>query len=177
MIKSIFLISGFAQHGKDSTANILKEKLNGKTLILHNADYLKYICSSYLGWNGEKTEYWRSELQNIGTEKTKIELKKYLFWTTIVCDTIEILQDKYEYFLIPDCRFVSEIHYPMARYPNLIKTIRVERLNFDNGLTEEQKNHISETELANYPHDFYIKSESGLDNLEKEINKILDKLI
>jgi hypothetical protein len=170
----ILLLSGLAQSGKDSTANILKEKLlPKKSLIIHNADYLKYIASQYLGWNGEKTEENRTMLQLLGTEKTKIALNKPLFWIEKTCDIIEILKNDFDYFMIPDTRFMSEIYYPKSRFPNDVITIRVHRLNFDNGLTETQKNHISETELVNFKHDYDIISESGLDKLEVEINKFI----
>ena len=49
-MKQIFCISGKAMAGKDSTANILKEyfeKNNQKALIIHMADYLKFICQKY----------------------------------------------------------------------------------------------------------------------------------
>ncbi len=176
MFKTILLISGRAQAGKDSTANILKEKLlPEKCLIIHNADYLKFIASKYMSWNGVKDEASRTMLQELGTEKTKFKLNKPLFWTHIVCDTIEILQNDFDYFLVPDTRFKSEIYYPMARFPDKVKTVRVHRLNFDNGLTVAQKNHISEKELENFKHDIDIYSESGLDKLEIEINKLLEE--
>jgi hypothetical protein len=173
-MKHVFLISGEAQHGKDSTADFLKQKLDGKTLILHNADYLKYIAKTYMNWNGEKDCEGRTLLQHLGTEKVRFDLKKPLFWIEKTCDVIEILSDYYDYFCVSDSRFVNELHYPIARFPNRVTSIRVSRLNFDNGLTPEQKNHASELELMNYPHDYYIKSESGLNNLEVVVDQFLE---
>lgn len=172
-MKQIFLLSGFAQAGKDSTANFLKQKLSGKTLIIHNADALKFIAKEYLGWNGEKDEKSRTMLQLLGTENTKIKLNKPFFWVEKVCDVIEILQNDFDYFCVPDTRFISEIRYPQARFPNMVTTVRVHRLNFDNGLTLEQKNHISERELVDFEHDYDIYSESGLDNLEREVDEFI----
>jgi len=167
------LISGKAQFGKDSTANFLKEKLNGKTLILHNADYLKYIAKEYMGWDGKKDDVGRELLQKLGTEKIRIGMKRPLFWVEKSCDVIDILSDSYDYFIIPDTRFINECHLPKARFPKKVITIRVERLDFDNGLTEEQKKHYSETELDNFDFDYIIHSKSGLDNLEVEVNRII----
>jgi hypothetical protein len=175
-MKKIFLISGFAQHGKDSTANFLKQKLLGKSLIIHNADYLKFICKEYLEWDGSKDEYGRTLLQKTGTENTKIKLNKPFFWIEKVCDVIEITQDLYDYYMIPDIRFKSEIYYPLARFPDNVITIRIHRLNFDNGLNEEQKNHISEIELKNFKHDIDVYSKSGLNNLESEVNMLVKNL-
>ena len=59
LVMKIICISGKAGHGKDYTANLLKEELEARgysVLITHNADLLKYICKTFLGWNGEKTK-------------------------------------------------------------------------------------------------------------------------
>ena len=175
-MKKIFLISGKAQHGKDSTANFLKEKLDGKTLILHNADFLKMIAKKYMGWNGTKDDYARNLLQWLGTDRVRIELNKPLFWTEKVCDAIEIVQDKYDFFCVPDVRFENEVYLPKARFPGLAISIKIVRNNFDNGLSEKQKNHLSETSLDNFNFDYVIESESGLNNLEIEVDKFLQNM-
>lgn len=67
-MKKVICISGKAQHGKDTTATILKAALEGrnnKVLIFHYADLLKYLCKEYFGWNGEKDE--------LNKEKQKIK--------------------------------------------------------------------------------------------------------
>ena len=56
-------------------------------------------------------------------------------------------------------------------------TIRIIRNNFENNLTQEQRNGISETSLDNYTFDYTIRSESGLDNLKFEIDKSLNSEI
>lgn len=53
----IIAISGKAQHGKDTTAAILKELLEAdgyRVLTVHYADLLKHICRSFFGWDGQK---------------------------------------------------------------------------------------------------------------------------
>jgi len=175
-VKQIFLISGKAMSGKDSTANLLKEKINGKSLIIHNADYLKYIAKEYMGWNGQKDKQGRALLQNLGTEKVRMGLGKPLFWVEKSCDVIDILKDDYDYFLIPDTRFRNEVFLPNARFPSCVTSIRVERLNFYNGLTEEQQQHLSEIDLDNFDFDYRVISENGLDNLEIEVDKLIKKL-
>lgn len=172
-MRKIFLISGKGQHGKDSTGNILKKKLNGKTLILHNADYLKYIAKEYLGWDGKKDSAGRTLLQTLGTEKIRLGMNRPLFWVEKSCDIIDILAEDFDYFVICDVRFKNELYLPQARFPDKVVSIRVERLNFDNGLSEEQKQHSSETDLDNFSFDYYIRSESGLDKLEIELNRII----
>lgn len=175
-MKKIFAISGYAQHGKDSFANILKQNLDEKSLIIHNADYLKYIAKEYMNWDGKKDTAGREILQKLGTERIRLGMMRPLFWIEKTCEIIEIFKEDYSYFMIPDCRFLNELFYPKAMFPYSVVTVRVHRLNFDNGLTAEQKNHLSEIELANFKHDFHIYSESGLDNLEVEIKEILEDL-
>ena len=169
-MKQILLISGKARHGKDSVANFLKQKLDGKTLIIHNADMLKFIAMQYLDWNGSKDSEGRRILQTLGTEKIRLGMNKPLFWVEKSCEIIEIFKDDFEYFIIPDCRFLNEMYYPQAKFPKFVTTIRVIRDHFESDLTEEQKHHLSEVELDYFQHDYIIESESGLDNLEKEVD-------
>lgn len=171
-IKKIILISGKARHGKDSTAKILKNKLLGKTLIISYADYLKFICQKYLNWNGNKDEEGRNILQQFGTDIVRIKKNKKNFWVDAVCNLIEVLEDEFDYFIIPDCRFINEMDIPRLLFKNVI-TLRVERLNYKSELTIDQQNHISETQLDNYRFDYIIRSENGLDKLEQEINKFI----
>ena len=83
-----------------------------------------------------------------------------------------MFKNEWNYVLISDCRFSNELN----RYDETwnTTTVRVNRLNFESNLTLEQKNHISETALDDYHFDYVINSESGLDKLEKEVNKFLE---
>ena len=50
----IFAVSGKAQHGKDTFANVLYEELANKghrVLLTHYADLLKYICKTFFNWS------------------------------------------------------------------------------------------------------------------------------
>lgn len=167
----IITISAKSQHGKNLTASILKEKLeqqSKKVLIVHYADYLKFICKEYFGWNGVKDEKGRSLLQKIGTDKIrKIDPD---FHVSIVAKLINVFANDFDYFLIPDTRFVNELEYLKNNKFNVI-SLHVERLNFENNLTPEQKLHPSEIALDNYKFDYYIKVESGREILEAEVDK------
>ena len=172
-MKRILNLSGKALSGKDTTANILCKYLNGKSLIIHHADSLKFYAQKYAGWDGKKDDVGRKILQLLGTDNTKVKLNKPFFWVEKTCDIAEIFQDDFDYFLVPDCRFIAELCYPQARFPNKVTSIRIERPNFDNGLTEEQKNHISETELDNYNHDVVFYNEgNGLEKYEDKIKNM-----
>ena len=106
----IITFSGKAQHGKDTTAKYMKEffeSLGKKVVILHFADYLKYVCKEYFHWNGIKDEIGRTILQKVGTDLAR---KNYPdIWVNVVSNFILAFQTEFDYFLVPDCRFPNEI--------------------------------------------------------------------
>lgn len=164
----IITISGQARHGKNATADIIKEKLiqqGQRVLIINYADYLKFLAKQYYGWNGEKDEAGRTLLQQLGTEK--VRKKSPNFWVDTVIRTVNVLADDFDYVLIPDSRFKNEIDRFIKKGYN-VTSIHVERLNFDNGLTEEQKKHPSETALNNYDFDIILEADT-LDELKNKI--------
>lgn len=172
-LKQIYLISGKAQNGKDSTADIMMKYLDGKSIKIPFAKYLKIICKDYFNWSGEKDEIGREILQKTGTELIRDKLGWQNFHANRVYEDIKIAENEYDYFLIPDTRRRNEIYYIQTMFPYNTTTIRVERLGFKSPLTEKQLKHISETDLDNFKFDYYIKSESGLDNLENEILRVV----
>lgn len=172
MKPTIISISGYAQHGKDTTASILEKKLkdhNKKCFRINYGDLLKYIAKQYYGWDGKKNIFGRTLLQYLGTEL--IRSNDPNFWVDFVIRLMDNIGGLYDYVLISDSRFENEIiRWVEEEYP--ILTIHVKRLNFDNGLTEEQKSHKSETSLDHFVFNYYLQAET-LDDLEKEIE---DKL-
>lgn len=176
-MKKLILISAKAQHGKDFTANILKEKLeanNQKVLITHYADYLKFICKEYFGWDGDKQGKQRTLLQYIGTDKARKNNPNV--WVSVVNELIKAIGEDYDYILIPDTRFPNEIEFMREQGYDVI-SIRINRLNFENTLTEKQRQHISETALDNYKFDYYMNCESGYESVSKEVNKFISEVL
>jgi len=176
MTVKVILISGKARNGKDSTAEILKEYFeakNKKVLITHYGDLVKYVCKMFFGWNGIKDEYARGLLQRVGTDEIRSLYPD--FWVKFVHDILCVFNSEWDYVLIPDCRFPNEITYFKNNFFETV-TMRINRLNFVSPLTPEQQQHSSETALDNYTFDHIINSESGLDNLKKEIMKIAGDL-
>ena len=58
-MRNFICISGKAQNGKDTSAEIFKNELvirGHSVLVIHQADLLKYICKAFFNWNGEKDE-------------------------------------------------------------------------------------------------------------------------
>lgn len=173
----IFLLSGKAQNGKDSVADIMMKKLSGKSIKIAMADYLKFMATKYYGWDGEKDEKGRTILQWLGTDKIREKLGWDTFHVERVCQDIKIIEDTYDYVFIPDARFKNEMYYTQAKFPYNTTTIHIERLGFDSPLTEEQKKHRSENDLDGFQYDYTIKSGSGLDILEQQIDLVLGDFI
>jgi hypothetical protein len=165
----VVCISGKAQHGKDTTAGFMKEALEAdgyKVLIAHYGDLVKYICTKFFNWNGEKDTYGRSLLQRVGTDV--IRNKKPNYWVKFICDMLSFFPSEWDYVLIPDSRFPNEVDY--LRYIGFDVThIRVIRENFVSPLTEEQQKHPSETALDNVKADKYIINNGTLSDLHKAV--------
>lgn len=155
-MEKVITISGKAQHGKDSLAICLKEALEKrgeKVLIINYADYLKFICKKYFDWDGIKDENGRTILQHVGTDL--IRKKRPDFWVETVANFIYAIEEEFDWFLIPDTRFPNEIEYMKNIFGKKHTSVRVLRKNedgteFDNGLTETQKSHMSEIALDEY---------------------------
>lgn len=174
----VILISGKAQNGKDSVASIMKEKFSAdchSVLITHYADLVKYICEKFFGWDGVKDEDGRSLLQYIGTDVVRSYNPS--FWVDFVLNILDMFGEKnWEYVIIPDCRFPNEITSVKNRGFDTT-LIRVERGGFESGLTDEQKNHPSETALDNIKPDYYIHNDGSMDELRNTINTFVEEKI
>jgi len=173
-IKKIILISGKARNGKTTTAKLLKTKLEAKgnkILIAAYGDLVKFVCEKYFGTTEEKNEHNRTIWQRVGTDIVREQNPNY--WVDFVIDMISMFEDKWDYVIIDDNRFPNELERWIG-WDTI--TLRVNRLNFQSPLTLEQQSHISETALDNYEFDYVINSESGLDKLEKEVDKFMEWL-
>lgn len=158
----IILIGHKAQHGKDTFAAMLQEHLEARKqncLIIHFADALKFICSKYGGWNGEKNEFGRTLLQSVGND---VREKDEHFWTDFVARYIKTRSNIEDFILIPDWRHKEE-HERMMEFfdPKDIITVKISR--YENGepyvckeMTEEQRNHKSEVDLDGYNFEYLI---------------------
>ena len=171
----IFLISGKAQHGKDTFANILYEELTlkgHKVLLCHYADLVKYVAKTFFNWNGEKDERGRTILQYIGTDV--VRQKRPNYWVEFILDILDLFGENWEYVIIPDTRFPNEIDMVKQKYDK-VQHIRVERPNFTSTLTEEQLKHYSETALDDVIADIYVKNKGTIDELREDIKIVMEK--
>lgn len=166
----VVTISGYAESGKDTVAQKLKEVLEQKgkrVIVAHYADLLKYICKQFFGWNGKKDDAGRTLLQHIGTDI--VRNKNSNFWVNMLWEILNMFEDEWDYCIIPDCRFPNEADCMKKTFNG--KTVRVVRPNYKNHLTEEQRKHPSETSMDGYNFDYLVVNTSW-DNLDREIYRL-----
>ena len=162
------------------------EESGYKVLITHYADLVKYIAATFFGWNGEKDIIGRSLLQKIGTEDVRTLFPT--FWMDFVRDILTVYFNEWDYVLIPDCRFENEANAFKYNYVKINPNgsnfevnfdsivIRITRIDFENSLTSEQRQHPSEISLDNYEFDYYINVSGGIDKLEIEIDTFIKEM-
>lgn len=172
----VVCISGKAQHGKDTTAGILREALeaDGLTvLITHYGDLVKYVCKSFFKWDGQKDERGRTLLQFVGTDIVRAQRPDY--WVGFVADMLTMFDGQWDYVLIPDCRFPNEIDV-MKDAGFDVEHVRVRRKNFQSPLTLEQQNHPSEIALDDIKPDFYVDNDGTMEDLRKAVSELVTEL-
>ena len=165
----VICISGKAQHGKDTTAQFIKEHLeeHGKSvLIMHYSDLLKFIVRTYFGWNGEKDKDGRDLLQYVGTDVIRRQSPGY--WTDFAVGLIRMFPDKWDYVILADCRFPNEVEcFKKSEFDTC--HVRVIRAPFASPLTPEQQLHISETALDAIGADRYLLNTGTLEEYRKTV--------
>lgn len=174
-MNKVILISGKARSGKDTFGSMLKENIEivqQKTAcIFHIADYLKYFVTQYRNWDGAKDEKGRTLLQDTGTQGRELYED---FWVEISRLAIQLLSRYFDYIIIPDIRYKNEL-IRLSEFFNTY-SIRINRSE-PNDLTEEQRNHKSETDLDDYEaFDLLIDNNGSLLDLQEIAMRVIDAL-
>lgn len=172
---TVITISGKAESGKDTTAKMLKNRLEDigySVLICHYADLLKYICRTFFEWDGKKNEEGRTLLQKVGTEGIREQKPDY--WVDFIKDVLRFFPDEWDYVLIPDTRFPNEIESIKSEFH--CTTLHITRPNYENHLTEEQRKHPSETALDEFEFDYEIINPGNAGGLSNEVNDFIDRM-
>ena len=170
----IILISGKAQHGKDTFCGFLQYYFEPiyNIKVIHFADALKFVCQQYYDWNGVKNELGRTILQRVGTDIVRAQDEH--FWTDFVARLIKTFKHV-DYVIIPDWRFNEEIEQLSKYFDfNDIIKIRVDRGSYvPPEMTNEQLKHKSEVELDDYPFDFIIDNTSDFSQLKDSAEELV----
>ena len=183
-MKGTIIISGKSGSGKDALAQFMKEELakhGQKAFVIHYADAVKWICRDFFDWDGKKDEVGRSLLQMVGTDLVRKVHPN--FWTGIVVGLIQAFEpiSNFDVAIVPDARFPNEVDISLANLQNCV-SVRVERINEDGtpwvnpALTDNQRNHPSETSLDCFAFDYVVHNDEGLDLLKESAITILKDL-
>ena len=175
----VITFSGEARAGKTTMANALKEYIESqgkKAMVVQYGDYLKFLCKRDFGYNGVKDEKGREILQRVGTDI--IRKNNPDMFVNVMIETMKGYHGLVDVFLVGDCRFPNEIS-KLKSCPEIddVFSVKVERPGFDNGLTEEQKNHPSETALADWRFDLTVRNAATLEEYKAKAKYIWDYFI
>lgn len=168
----IIILSGKARAGKDTTMNFLNEIYNN-IIQLQYGSYIKEYAKKISNWDGSEETKPRELLQQLGTNIIRENIDNKFFIKKMI-DDIKVYSYFFDTIVISDARFKIEIDDIKNTFNNVI-AVRIERPNFDNGLTLEQKKHPSEIDLDDYnKFDYKLINDGTLEDLKKKVEKLVE---
>lgn len=172
----IYILSGKARAGKDTTASYIKEyyeSKNKKVIILQYSFYLKEYCKIISGWDGSDESKPRELLQELGTNLIRNQIDRYLFVNRMIED-LKIMSYFFDIIIISDARLPEELDIPKQQL-NDVFVVNIVRPNFDNGLTGKQKASLTEVGLNDYDkYDYEIINDLDLNELKTKVVTMLE---
>lgn len=175
----IFIVSGKANSGKDTTCELINNhcKLKElKSINLQFSSYIKMYAKVISGWNGSEDTKPRSLLQELGTDIIRNKIDNEFFIKRIIGD-IKVYSYYCDVITISDARLPEEIDSIYDEFNNVIR-INVERPNFNNSLNAVEKKHHTEVALDSYDkYDYTLVNDSTIEKLNEKINKIVDEVL
>ncbi len=178
METKIFLLAGKARSGKDAVGKIIQdyyEKENKKVVKFGFGDYIKWYAMKITDWNGKDTTKPRELLQTLGTDIVRNQIDKDFFIRRI-CEDIMVYKYYFDVIIITGARFPNELDIPKEKFDDTY-IIKMERPNFVNELTDNQKEHSTETALENYKsYDYLIENNEDMEELKHKVTKVLEEI-
>jgi hypothetical protein len=176
---NVICLSGLARHGKDEMCKAFLKNFaaaNCRAERKAHADLLKFIAFGTLddSWkqgSPDEVAAKRKYLQDLGSAFRE---SRPDYWVDYILSLLDQAQNM-DYAVISDCRYPNEIDsYRDAGYNTL--HVRVVRPGFESDLSEEAKNHPSETALNDYPVDILVVNDGTLEDLNDKIAAIVANL-
>ena len=155
-MKTVILISGKQGSGKTTLANNIVDKFRSINCSIYHFAFADPIYEIHNQYSQVKN---RDLLISIGTMGRNINVN---YWVSILLKKIEDAPSSF--FVISDCRRINEIESFNLFDSRIYRIIKI-RLNASmevrlyRALCFSNNDHISETELDNYPHDLYINTD------------------
>ena len=162
-------MSGKSRSGKNTAAEVILGKYDGITLAF--ADDIKTIAYDYFGWHGEKDEFGRKLLQDIGTSGRNYNediwvnrvIRLLKWWASGTAD--------HQLAVVTDIRYPNEIQRIKHEFPNVV-TIRITRDSV------EKLKHPSETALDQWTDwDYLVENNGSLEEFQKKILEIMKRVV
>lgn len=171
----IFVIGGKAKCGKNTFGEYLREELKDygyRPCVMHITEPLYSYARNYFQWNGDEDDKPREFLQKMGIEIIQQKLGKKNFLLNRLFEDIEILENFFDCFIITDARLIYEFESIKKKYSDVV-TIKLERNNYNDLLTEEEAKHITEKEITSYDQFDYIIENSSLKELKNSALEVV----
>ena len=171
----IYVLAGKAGSGKDLMGRYMKTQYDfagHNACILHITTPLYEYARNYFSWDGDMSEKPREFLQEMGIEIIQKKLDKKYFLLDRLCEDIEILKNFFDVFIIADGRLLFEFEELKRRFDDVV-IVHVIRENYDNHLSEDEKQHITEVEMEEYKDYDYIVRNTSKERLFSEADKIM----
>ena len=175
----VLVIGGKARSGKTTFGEFLKEhfKENGyNACLMKITEPLYGYAKNYFDWDGRDGSKPREFLQKVGIDIIQKKMGKRDFLLNRLYEDIEVLDNFFDIAIITDARLVHEFESIKDKYKNSI-SIKVVRENFDNNLTDEEKNHITEIDLDNYNNFDYIVFNKSREELDRSASLLVKDII
>ena len=175
----IFVISGKANSGKDTTAEIIDNQIMLKGLKVVNlqiSSYIKMYASKISGWDGSEDTKPRTLLQELGTSIIREKIDNEFFIKRLIGD-IEVYSYYFDAITISDGRLPEQLDGIYNAFDNVYR-INIVRPNYDNHLNAKELKHRTEVGLDNYDnYEYKIVNDGSLEDLSNKIRKIVDEVI
>lgn len=171
----IFVIGGKAKTGKNTFGEYLREQLKDygyKPCVMHITEPLYAFAKNYFEWDGNENTKPREFLQKMGIEIIQQKLGKKDFLLNRLYEDIEILSEFFDAFIITDARLIHEFESIKEKYEEVV-TIKLERKNYQDQMTDEERQHVTETELDQYEDFDYIIENRVIDDLKTSAIEIV----
>ncbi len=168
-LEKIYVLSGKARSGKDTVADIIEDFYKEQKVIrISYAYYLKDYLKRMNMFDEENKP--RRLMQDFGQSLLRKIKPNFLIGRLL--EDIEVFSYFYDIIIVTDARLKDEVIIPKESFDN-VTTIRVIRNDYDNGLTKEEKENITETNLDDFnDFDYIIYNDS---NLKENVWRCLDE--
>ncbi len=175
----IFIVSGKANAGKDTTCELINNyaKLKGlKTINLQFSSYIKMYAKEISGWDGSEDTKPRSLLQSLGTDVIRNKIDNEFFIKRIIGD-IKVYSYFFDVITISDARLPLEIDSVYNEFENVYR-VNIKRPNFNNNLDSNERKHITEVALDNYDnYDYVLVNDLTINDLNDKVVKMVDEVM